>query len=82
MIGTVSLWGRVVECTRGWRASRAYPSRIYVPQRPAPYWLRAERSEEIALGLTDYGVPVELLDAAAGRPEELVVALEAEAARG
>jgi hypothetical protein len=82
VIGTVSLWGRVVECTRGWRASRAYPSRIYVPQGRAPYWFRAERPEEIAFGLTDYGVPVELLDAAAGRPEELVAALEAEAARG
>lgn len=82
VIGTVSLWGRVVECTRGWRGSRAYPSRIYVPQRRAPYWLRAERFEEIAFGLTDYGVPVELLDADASGPEELLAALDAEGARG
>jgi hypothetical protein len=62
VIGTVSLWGRVAECTRGWRASRAYPKAIYVPATRAPYWLRAERADEVALALTDYGVPVELLD--------------------
>ncbi len=82
VIGTVSLWGRVVECTRGWRASRAYPRRIYVPETRAPHWLRVERAEEIALGLTDYDVPVELLDSDTCGPEELVAALEAEAARG
>jgi len=71
-----------VECTRGWRASRAYPSRIYVPERRGPYWLRAERPEEIAFGLTDYDVPVGLLDADATGPEALVAALDAEAARG
>ena len=82
VIGTVSLWGRVVECARGWRASRAYPRRIYVPGTRAPYWLRAERAEEVALGLTDYDVPVELLDSHTRGPEELVATLEAEAARG
>jgi hypothetical protein len=49
VIGTVSLWGRVVECTHGWRASRAsraYPKTIYVPATRAPDWLRAERAEE------------------------------------
>jgi len=45
VIGTVPLWGRVVECTRGWRGSHAYPNRIYVPATRAPYWLRAERAE-------------------------------------
>jgi hypothetical protein len=82
VIGTVSLWGRVVECTRGWRASFAYPKRIYVPATRAPYWLRAERAEEVVLGLTDYDVPVELLDADSCGPEEIGAALEAEAARG
>lgn len=82
VIGTVSLWGCVVECRRGWRASCAYPHRIYVPERRAPYWLRAERPEEIALGLTDYDVPVELLDADPTGLEEVVAALAAEAARG
>jgi hypothetical protein len=82
VIGTVSLWGRVVECTRGWRGSRAYPKRIYVPATRASYWLRAERAEEVALALTDYDVPVELLDATSCCPEELVAALDGEAARG
>ena len=75
VIGTVSLWGRVVECTRGWRGSRAYPKKIYVPPTRAPFWLRAERVEEIALALTDYDVPVELLDAESGDPKEFVAAL-------
>jgi hypothetical protein len=82
VIGTVSLWGRVVECARGWRGSRAYPRRIYVPERRGPSWLRVERPEEIAFGLSDYDVPVELLDADATGPDELVAALDAEAARG
>jgi hypothetical protein len=82
VIGTVSLWGRVVECTRGWRASHAYPKAIYVPATHGPYWLRAEWAEEVALALTDYGVPVELLDADSRRPGEVVVALGVGAARG
>ncbi len=78
----VSLWGQVVECTRGWRGSRAYPRMIYVPATRAPLWLKAERAEEVALGLTDYDIPVELLDAGSARPEELVAALGTEATRG
>jgi hypothetical protein len=76
VIGTVSLWGRVVECTRGWRGSHAYPKRIYVPVTRAPHWLRAERAYEVALGLTDYDVPVELLDADSCGPDEFVAALD------
>jgi hypothetical protein len=81
VIGTVSLWGRVVECTRGWRASRAYPERIYVPATRAPYWLRATRVDEVALALTDYGVPVELLDANSCGPDDVVAAIGAGAGR-
>jgi hypothetical protein len=55
VIGTVSLWGEVVECERGWRAGLAYPSRLYVP-------VASPDAEEKAAGLADYGVPVELLD--------------------
>jgi hypothetical protein len=80
VIGTVSLWGRVVECTRGWRGSRAYPTKIYVPPTRAPFWVRAERVEEIALALTDYEVPVELLDADSSDPKGFVAALDARAA--
>ena len=82
VIGMVSLWGRVVECKRGWRASHAYPKIIYVPTTRSPYWLRAQRPQEIALALTDYGVPVELLDTDNRHPGQAVAALGPEAARG
>jgi hypothetical protein len=52
---------------------------IYVPATRAPHWLKAERVEEVALGLTDYHVPVELLDEDASGPEGLVAALGAAA---
>jgi hypothetical protein len=55
VIGTVSLWGDVLECERGWRAALAYPSRLFVP-------LGSPGAAERAVGLEDYGVPVELLD--------------------
>lgn len=80
VIGTVSLWGRVVECTRGWRGSLAYPKKIYVPSTRAPFWLKAEGLDQIALALADYNVPVELLDADAGSPKEFVAAIDARAA--
>jgi hypothetical protein len=76
----VSLWGRVVECTRGWRGSVAYPNKIYVPPTRAPFWLRAEKAEGVALDLTDYDVPVELLHEDCRSPKELVELLAAEAA--
>jgi hypothetical protein len=53
-LGTVSLWGDVLECERGWRAAFAYPSRIFVP-------VGFPGAAERAVGLRDYGVPVELL---------------------
>lgn len=69
VIGTVSLWGTVVECERGWRASHAYPERIYVPVPAARRRLGfgelrrpALPVEEIALELAGYGVPVEVVD--------------------
>jgi hypothetical protein len=56
-IGVVSLWGVVVEGETGWRASCAYPKRILLPR-----WQRRADVEAIRAGLTDYGVPVEILD--------------------
>jgi hypothetical protein len=55
VLGTVSLWGDVLECERGWRAALAYPSRLFVP-------LGFPGAAERAVGLADYGVPVELLE--------------------
>ena len=72
VLGEVHLWGDVIECERGWRASRAYPARLYVPVRDG----RRPRltQEEIALGLSDYRVPVELLPC---RPSQAVTLLAA-----
>jgi len=61
VLGQVSLWGDVVECERGFRASRAYPLRIYVPVDAA---VEDDRyPEELAECLSAYRVPIELLPA-------------------
>lgn len=61
VFGEVSLWGRVVPGTRGWRAAYAYPRRIFVPR---VRYARGPQvsTEEIAFHLADYGVPVEILE--------------------
>jgi hypothetical protein len=56
VIGSVSLWGDVIECEHGWRASFAYPSALFVP-------CLTPGQDEAAIGLADYGVPVEVLEA-------------------
>jgi hypothetical protein len=60
VLGRVRLWGKVVECERGWRGEHAYPDRIYVPCRP-PAEHNPQNALEIAAGLRDYGIPVSLL---------------------
>jgi hypothetical protein len=60
VIGRVSLWGRVVEGDAGWRASHAYPKELYVPSRCLSAAGRTNAAQ-VALALTDYGVPVRLL---------------------
>jgi hypothetical protein len=59
VIGTVSLWGDVVECTRGWRASHAYPRRLWVWDRALTSAARAEGVDVVADELSGYRVPVE-----------------------
>jgi hypothetical protein len=54
-LGTVSLWGDVLECERGWRAELAYPRHVFVPSG-------SPGAADRVVGLQDYGVPVELLD--------------------
>jgi hypothetical protein len=73
VLGRVSLWGSVIECERGWRASHAYPSRLYVPAPDARCRIPLS-AEEIAFGLTAYGVPVEILPAGAARAAEVLAA--------
>jgi hypothetical protein len=45
ILGEVALWGHVVETESGWRASHAYPARLYVP-------------DGIARDLAAYGVSI------------------------
>jgi hypothetical protein len=61
VLGRVLLWGRVVECERGWRGERAYPQCLYLPQRQASL----AELEMLAFALVDYRVSVEILDGAA-----------------
>jgi hypothetical protein len=68
VLGRVALWGTVVECERGFRASHAYPTRIYVPADAGDPWRTSW--EEVAVGLCRYGVPIELLAARANEATE------------
>jgi hypothetical protein len=68
--GLASLWGTVVESEDGWRGSHAYPASIVVPTFRSRSFRLTRRSggpslpiEEIARGLSAYGVPVEIVDA-------------------
>lgn len=49
------------ECERGFRASQAYPTRIFVPADTRG--TREQGGEELVEGLSTYRVPVELLPA-------------------
>ena len=46
ILGEVALWGHVLQTESGWRASHAYPSRLYVPDA------------ELAAALAGYGVDI------------------------
>lgn len=61
VIGLVALWGEVVEGTRGWRASHAYPAELWVPGVDGNGCEIADAGA-IALDLADYGVPIHVCD--------------------
>jgi hypothetical protein len=74
VVGPVALWGTAVEGTRGWRSSHAYPRALYVPTGRLTLrglihgvWRPSRSVEEIAFGLTHYGVPIEIVDAGTAR---------------
>jgi hypothetical protein len=69
VLGRVRLWGDVVECERGYRASHAYPAELLVPAAPGA------RADELAANLTRYGVPVRLIECRSR--EEIVEAARA-----
>ncbi len=54
------------ECDQGWRASHAYPLQLFLPAEDARR-VRGPALEEVALALTDYGVPVEILECSGRR---------------
>lgn len=66
VLGTVSLWGEVVECEHGWRAATAYPAHLFVPDDLVPadvfrgFGRPAADPESIAFELASYRVPVEV----------------------
>jgi hypothetical protein len=60
VLGLVYLWGRVLTCERGWRASEAYPARLYIPvSRGVPEAAAHEAAHALA---SAYRVPVEVLE--------------------
>lgn len=72
VVGKVLLWGTVVECERGFRASHAYPARLYLPVGAAGD--ADGRWGSLAFGLVEaYDVPVEFLPA---RPADAPRVLE------
>ena len=60
VFGRVLLWGTVIECERGWRATRAYPAQLFVPT-PRRRGARGVSAQEIADALAAYRVPVVVL---------------------
>jgi hypothetical protein len=54
VVGRVALWGYVHEYERGWRASLAYPERLYVPVAE----LGTKRAARVVDDLCRYAVPV------------------------
>ncbi|HET7137398.1 MAG TPA: hypothetical protein VFI04_03515 [Gaiellaceae bacterium] len=63
VVGEVMLWGTVIECERGFRASHAYPRRLYVPVGGVA--ASGHRFRSLAAALEVYGIPVEALDSPA-----------------
>ena len=61
VLGLVSLWGEVVEGTRGWRAACAYPAELWVPGVDGNGRVIPD-VDAIALDLAEYGVPVHVCD--------------------
>ena len=51
--------GTVVEGSRGWRASRAYPKHIYVSM--SAHEAQLIDGDQLAWALSIYGVPIQLI---------------------
>lgn len=60
VFGRVLLWGTVIECEHGWRASRAYPAEIFVTS-PTRRSACGVAPEQVARSLRAYAVDVAVL---------------------
>ena len=70
VVGRVALWGWVVECERGFRAACAYPLKLYVPVDAGEPW--CVDLEDVAFGLSRYGVPIEPLASRAAEAQSVL----------
>jgi hypothetical protein len=50
-LGTVSLWGRVIECESGYKAQFAYPRHIYLPASFARFLPRVSSAFGVTAGV-------------------------------
>jgi hypothetical protein len=60
VLGTVSMWGSVIEASHGWRGQFAYPDRLFLPTTDRAG--RVVDTEALVDGLALYGVPIEFID--------------------
>ena len=58
-IGEVALWGRIIEGSRGFRASRAYPLRVFLHYAEPDLAPRIHEAYGIPTQLTDFIGPIE-----------------------
>lgn len=72
VVGQVSLWGTVLECERAYRASRAYPSELYVPLDDRTPRRPVDRQALIDGLSISYGVPTFAVDGHARETPELL----------
>lgn len=50
-LGTVNLWGRVIDCERGYKAQYAYPRHIYLPTTISRFMPQIGSAFGVAIGL-------------------------------
>lgn len=75
-LGTVSLWGKVVECERGYKAQYAYPYHIYLPASFARFLPQVNSAFGIPAGIyasaTDEDVCLSIHSGRAGREGQIL----------
>ncbi|MHB1571614.1 MAG: hypothetical protein ACYCXW_15510 [Solirubrobacteraceae bacterium] len=64
VLGRVSLWGKVVEYSDGWRAGFGYPAELFIPARRL-HGPAVPRLDELIDALAIYRVPLSVLDVGA-----------------